>query len=380
MTGPYSGGVNVSRSSASNIDSVSAWRSQAAERWKTSLPERGLPSPGSVEMVALGLWEAEVWKDPRAALSQVGSSAVPELSKRAQAYARDLSGALGASLGSAPSSLAPALLSALSEVRWELFAHQSGVEVLGTCADHHRVNLATTPTGLADCHLKVTGVQDPRQLANVCSAVAELSSKTSTKAMTVVRSVDLRSSLGTFSDQAPVLGLSGNGRGVSLLSSVAFDLAATRGVLFHEVGHQVDKALAHPGQSFRSTEADTPFGKTTHPEDYPSPQVVGQAAEDFADSHAQLILDWNAIEANPDLLIHARGKVGEKLAWIRDKAYRQPVPPPSERYQAIERQVLAQATPFSDLGNFYDSVNGWLYGREVPADHKAWLETHFSAV
>jgi hypothetical protein len=43
---------------------ISAWRALAAERWKAELPERGAPSSVEVEMVALGLWEAEIWKDP----------------------------------------------------------------------------------------------------------------------------------------------------------------------------------------------------------------------------------------------------------------------------------------------------------------------------
>ncbi|MGE0492957.1 MAG: hypothetical protein AB7S38_27345 [Vulcanimicrobiota bacterium] len=335
-------------------------------------PHARPPSISEQQLVCLDTFEASLWPDPAAALvpGPVKSCADPRLA----GYLRDLSSSLTlvAGLGG---TWHPGLVAGLTGLAWDSISGAKGFVMLGTCAEHRRVNQALGPTHQGDCQVAITGVRHPRQLEQVRAAVKELSEKTGTRAMTVLRSVNLRTSLGTLPDGSAVLGLAGGGTAVSLLASLCFDLDSTRGVLFHEVGHLVDAALSPAG--FRSEQPDTPFGKTSSPADYPSPEVVGNAAEDFADCHAQLILDWKAIEADPDLMVHARGRLGGKLAWIREHAYRQPVPPPSARLLAIRGEVAGGATPFDGLDKFHEAVNSWLYGRSLPAQQAGWLESRF---
>lgn len=337
-----------------------------------SWPHSRPPSASEQQLVSLDTFEAGLWHDPAAALvpGPPGRCADPRLA----GYIRDLSSALGCLAGTS-GTLHPGLVAGLTGLGWDSIRGTASFEMLGTCLEHRRVNQAVSPTHEGACQLAITGVRDPRQLEHVRAAVSELSEKTGTKAMTVLRSVNLRTSLGTLPDGAAVLGLAGGGTSVSLLASLCFDARSTRAVLFHEVGHLVDAALSPTG--FRSEQPDTPFGKTNSPADYPSPEVVGNAPEDFADCHAQLILDWKAIDADPDLLVHARGRLGEKLAWIREHAYRQPVPPPSPRLLAIRGEVTGGASPFKNLDDFYAAVNSWLYGRALPPQQVNWLEGRF---
>lgn len=349
------------------MNSVSQLRHQAQQRLKPFV--YGFATSSEVELTALGLWEQEVFQ---ASPSPLVAQTPPDLTSARARYARDLVAQLG---GSAAHWLQPALWQSLEAFRWDLLAEGQGLQVLGTCQDHHRVNRALAPVAQGVCEVAISGAPGPEQLERLRAALEELSQKTATRAMTVVRSVDVRTSLGSLPDGSPILGLAGTGRGVSLLRRMLDQDDSTRGVLFHEVGHKVDQALALPGTGFRSLAADTPFGKSERTADYPSPQVVGNAPEDFADCHAQLILDWDAIEKNPDRLIHARGEVGQKLAWIREHAYRMPVPPPSSQFCALLAAVDRGQAPFNSRQHFFDCVNDWLYGRPLEPALADWLDT-----
>lgn len=116
---------------------------------------------------------------------------------------------------------------------------------------------------------------------------------------------------------------------------VTHDLDALRWVVFHEVGHSLDRLGIYSGRP------DSPFGKGPFITQYardPGPGASGLPQEtlgrieDFAETNSAVLFHWDRYKACPDLLYACGDKVAaDKQAWILDKVYDQPLPPPSER-------------------------------------------------
>jgi hypothetical protein len=340
------------------------------------LTESGCQHPlkSEVELTALNLVEEFVRTQPEQALTQAPQAKIksPLGQKYAQALATSARGLAGAAAGHA---LNPALTQVLNDVRWNsIDEKQPGMTMLGTIEDAAIANKAVSPQAELDWDVKVSGHWNQQQLDNVTKAVNELSEQTGTKAMTVLREVHLRTHLGSL-EEGPILGVTRTMGPVALRREQTEHLNTTRWLLFHEVGHQVDRALSGGPGKFRSHAPDAPFGKSDNPDEYIDPHQLGCPHEDFADCHARLIMNMDGVRENPDLHVHGRGALGEKMAWIRKTAYREETPEPSSAFKDILNAVK-QKSPFADKSSFFQGVNTYLDSpAKLPAEQRDWVRS-----
>lgn len=355
--------------------SLSRLRAQAKARLQANQPQSYCLS-SEIELGALNLLEEYVKSDPEAAI--VEGTEVPGEGMTAN-YARALALSAARMAGASGShALSPALTKVLEEVRWESVKEQNpGLELMGRLDEVARANKATSSKESMEWGVKITGHWQPQQLENVNSAVQELGRKTGTKALNLLREVHLRTHLGSLPN-GPILGLTRTVGAIALEREQSEHKGATRWLVFHEVGHQLDRYLSGSSRKFRSHQGDSPFGKSSEPSDYVDSEQVGSAHEDFADCHARAIYDLDQIEAQPDLYLHARGPLGEKMAWILEHGYGLKVPPATPEFEARLESVERGESPFRDRTDFHRSVNLYL---DRPAlldeSQRAWLEQHF---
>lgn len=352
----------------------------AVQRLQSTYPQNQMFLSSEKELAALNVLEEFVRTNPGECLqkSPQAPSASPTSDLASHYGEHLLLSAQRAAGGAAGHSLTPAISQALSEVHWELLKdQQSGFTLLGTVDDLATANKATAPVAGMDWGVKITGYWNDHQRENVEKAVTELSRKTGTKAMNLLREVHLSTYLGTL-PEGPILGITRTVGPVAILREQSELNGNTRWILFHEVGHQLDRFLAKSSVRFRSHDADTPFGKTDRVQDYVHPSLLGSPHEDFADTHAMTILHWDEIKANPDLYLHARGEIGRKMSWILTNAYKEEIPAPSERLVALYRRVDEGQTPFADRADFEAAVNDYVRVPEsLSGERREWLNSVF---
>lgn len=354
------------------------FRQVALQRLQSTYPQNQMFVSSEKELAALNVLEEYVRTNPGDCLQQAPEAPSPS-SDLASKYGEHLLLAAQRAAGMGTGhTLAPALTQALSEVHWNLLEdQQSGFTLLGTVDDLATANIAAAPTTEMDWGVKITGHWNERERENVEKAVTELSRKTGTKAMNLLREVHLSTYLGTL-PEGPILGITRTVGPVAILREQAELNGNTRWILFHEVGHQLDRFLAKSSVRFRSHDADTPFGKTDRVQDYVHPSLLGSPHEDFADTHAMTILHWDEIKANPDLYLHARGEIGRKMSWILKNAYKEEIPAPSEGLVELYGRVDGGQTPFADRADFEAAVNAYVRIPEtLSSERREWLNSSF---
>ena len=162
----------------------------------------------------------------------------------------------------------------------------------------------------------------------------------------------------------------------------------TRWVLFHEMGHLVDNTGGY------SQRPDSPFGKGDSVTPYGG---LGDAREDFAETHADVLKNWDQIQANPDLYVHAGGETGAKRAWILSQVYGREIPAPSEncrKFLELQHgegpafdQMPVLKTPGPAFQQFRKLIVNGLQsatstpGSEAPADRDAldWARAYLTS-
>ncbi|MBT9583948.1 hypothetical protein IV102_11445 [bacterium] len=335
--------IKVSRTSAPPVlpvlaevlDTVQMGSTHPADPWRQAARLRlSHPISSEVELTGLALFEKSLLAAP---------SELVKADRRAEnsLYV----GALASLAGLGNAGLSPAVMHILDDFHcWK----QTGrLRTLGECADQVVAARSAGPSvtldsGLQGYGLPLHGPLSDHQVANVEMALQEIVRKTDSKALHLVKEIYLRPFLAESVDahgEARLVDGLAHGRGqVGLLNATAQDLNATRTALFHELGHELDHILSGGTTFFRSSQSDSPFGQG----DSVSAYAGTNAAEDFAETHATLIEDWDKIRACPDLFIHGRGQVGQKLAWIWQKGYREPLPHPSASWQAAQQDMDGQ--------------------------------------
>ena len=227
-----------------------------------------------------------------------------------------------------------------------VFAQAGSMRTVGDLPDVLMAARTLGPTAqvevMKDYSIPVHGFIKPEELTHIIEALREVVGKTETKALHLVREIYLRpflaESLGQDGQPQLVDGLAyGRGR-VGLINATAREPQALRRAFFHELGHELDRVLSGGSTFFRSEQSDNPFGKTGERSHYLSDYATTSPAEDFAECHGQLILDWQGVRECPDLFVHSRGVVGEKLAWIWQKGYRLELPPPSKNWSELQKR------------------------------------------
>lgn len=164
--------------------------------------------------------------------------------------------------------------------------------------------------------------------------------------------------LGKRDEPTNVVGLAGD-RTVALERALIADPKLLQIKLDHEIGHLVDQHLAPTGQQWRSHGKDTPFGKGATVSEY----AGLNAHEDFAETHAVLLRDWEKVQADPLLAVHARGDVGRKMAWILSHAYGIEVGETPAAVAETLRRVDAGESPYGwrdAAGTLHGAREGYL--------------------
>lgn len=255
-------------------------------------------------------------------------------------------GALAAVLGSGPSTLTPGLCKLLSHFNPEaVFKNEGGgwrslaayQEVMGA------VSTVQLPSGI-----ELRGAWNERELALAESTFQDLEKK-------LPGSQKLIRSLTTSTYVAGRVDAEGNenfavggrfyGEGDISSQRPVGDGRAFQEVVAHEVGHAKDRELAKSPEGFASEEPGSPFLGTRDRSDYVSDYATTLGREDFAETHRDLVTNWNKIMKTSDLSLHANGALGEKRRYILE-SYGAPVPPPSERLKKALEAVESGQSPF----------------------------------
>jgi hypothetical protein len=212
--------------------------------------------------------------------------------------------------------------------------------------------------------MKLGGLYNATEAATLQQALQALIEVASPEIVQhVLKDLEVTTVLGHMGAGA-VGGLAEHGT-VVLSRSLLSDPGKLKQTLFHEFGHLVDENCASPGLEYASDAADSPFGKGVDPAAYASPYAQANRHEDFAETHAYLMLHWNEIQKDEAGEISARGEFGQKLGWILQHAYRQPVPsPPPSLLSAVNdlnQWHLAEGNP--GLGQQFQQDLGALLSR-----------------
>ena len=191
--------------------------------------------------------------------------------------------------------------------------------------------------------VKVYGAQNANELENIRKSVARMQDLGADAALDSTKEIHLRKTVGEFVDNKgkstgeTIGGLGGDHDGKMIISR---ESAATQHgsdhVVHHEVAHNIDASrgkevtfnFTGEDQTYREwiTEANEghPFGKGQSVSDY----GAKNSAEDFAETHRELIGNWERIKADPDRYIHGNGEIGQKFKWMMENVYGQKVPEP----------------------------------------------------
>jgi len=117
-------------------------------------------------------------------------------------------------------------------------------------------------------------------------------------------------------------------------------------VLYHETAHELDRRHDNI-----SSAPGSPFGQTANPLDYVSEYATTSPTEDFAETHADLVVNWELFMQTPDVYLHGEGGQAEKRRFILERCYGVSVSPPSERWQQLTEDACAPGSPFYQSGN-----------------------------
>lgn len=120
------------------------------------------------------------------------------------------------------------------------------------------------------------------------------------------------------------------------------DLART---LYHEAGHELYSRFANVCSA-----PDSPFGRTSSPLDYVSEYAMVSPEEDFAETHADMLANWDLFSQARDVYMFGEGGQAEKRRFILEKCYGFTVAPPGERWQRLTEDACAAGSPFCGAG------------------------------
>lgn len=280
--------------------------------------------PLVVESTALNLFERSLGTRPEAppqVALQFGSAgdaftlhSLP-VSDNARGLARQGQYLSFLSATSGAGALSPALLTILEDFNTDKL-QQLARSPLGMV-------LAASTSSVPFVHegVQVSGCRSQREKTNLTESLSYLKDRCPT-ALDSCKLVVLESALLPDGPETVTHGQVFVGQPTALLRrSVCDTPESTQWVLFHEIGHLMDNAQGYTQRS------DSPFGKGQSVSSY---AAEAGPQEDFAETHADVLKNWDQIKANPDLYVHASGETGQKRAWILENVYQQKVAPASE--------------------------------------------------
>ena len=309
-----------------------------------TMPE--VPTPGPSPWGTAALVPVSQTAKPDPALTRLGGMA------SCSAYTANLAAILGGNGGC----LAPAVFQALSGFQSEAIVQRGGDGWRYQGSSQDRFTAAgTVSTVKLGNGTELLGAWSPQEVQVVDQALSHMD-KCLPGSGSLVKKLELGSYLGGREREEGkqdfgVAGFSYGDREIGVVrpGKAEHSVKAFANTVYHEAGHEKDRALATPPNAFYSRQPGSPFLGTRDPDDYVSGYATILPEEDFAETHADLVTNFDKIMGSSDLSLWANGALGAKRRDILEK-YGQSVPPPSERLaQALER-VKSGDSPFGWKG------------------------------
>lgn len=326
------------------------FRAMARQRLEASLAN---PSPNLVEFTALQLAEHK-YLEPRAEglLAPVLDSQQPRHGMLGNSVY--MSSIISAQLACHPA-LAPTLIQVLGDLDpKKIFSNtNSNGSNAWNIAGENLSNqiLAGQAVGARGQVLgfELTGVLHPEEQGKVQNALQPLLNQIGPDRLkNILKNIHIQTMLGEMqnSNSKETMGGLGGGGMVALARDALLNPDRAKDYLGHELGHLIDE---ESGQTFRcgrlSDHPQSPFGKGDHRNDFRSDYASRNASEDFAETHADLMLNWEQYKKFPELGILARGKYGEKLAFIAQNCYNWQLPALRPALQKVADDVRNGDSP-----------------------------------
>ena len=350
------------------------YRAEARQRLGDGVDERTL------ELGALQLYENSLLATtgspiPRPMVHPQVFQATRSLDSLAGYTAGLVGGGLGAAAVASLAGFSPTLL-------WSPDAETSRLKILGEPAVLDKVASELAPrfrVSFPDHEVWVTGNVLAEHRTLIGEALAQLHDSVGNEAFQQLKRVHIRPYLGQLSDRG------GEMAGLAALATPdALFIKASQleererfaGTLFHEFGHLQDARKADFwSQHYRSLSPGSPFGNGSD-FDFVSDYARTKPTEDLAETHRFLIENWQAIQSEPQLWIHANGQLGDKLAWVLEQFYDRPVAPLGKDMKQSLKDVEAGRAPFSNRDEFQEKLQQFLQGlpSEATAEQQDYLQ------
>lgn len=346
------------------------YRVEARQRLGEAADER------TVELGALQLFENATQAGTRNGEARTQKFKLKRTLDSVAGYMAGLSGGpVGAATVAALNGFSPTLL-------WDPGAEESRLKVFGepTVLDKVATELAPRfSVSFPDHEVWVTGNVLPEHRETIGGALAQLHRCAGNEAFRKLKRVHVRPYLGQIGEKGGAIG------GLASLTTPEALFVKTSQLdqagefadtLFHEFGHLQDGIKADLwSESYASLSPGTPFGNGGN-FDFVSEYARSQPIEDLAETHSFLIKNWDKIQAEPQLWIHANGELGDKLKWILDKFYDRPVESLGQGMKQSLKDVRKGRTPFPNSEEFQEKLQQFLQGQavEVTPEQQAFLD------
>ncbi|MBX3172402.1 MAG: hypothetical protein KF760_33670 [Candidatus Eremiobacteraeota bacterium] len=340
------------------------YRVEARQRLGDGVDERTL------ELAALQLYENTI-------LARAGNPGpAPKVHPQVFQATRSLDSVAGYTAGLVGGGLGAVAVAALAgfspTLLWEPGAEESRLKILGEPAVLDKVASELAPrfsVSFPDHEVWVTGSVRPEQRTLIGEALAQLHNCIGNEAFQQLKKVHVRPYLGQLSRSGgEIAGLAALSTpdAVFLKASQLENKEQFAGTLFHEFGHLRDARKADFwSQRYLSISPHSPFGNGGD-FDFVSDYARSKPTEDLAETHRFLIENWDKVQTEPQLWIHANGDLGDKLAWVLDKFYDRAVPPLGKEMKQALKEVKRGLAPFSNREDFQEKLQQFL--QKLPSE------------
>ncbi|MBX3172658.1 MAG: hypothetical protein KF760_34995 [Candidatus Eremiobacteraeota bacterium] len=309
------------------------------------------PGPDLIEFTALQLVEHKYLEQGSGEVAPAPAAGQPKFGMLGNpAYM----GALASSQLACMPALAPVLIDVLGDLDpQKIFgtANFNGenkwIIAGGSLADQIKVSQAVGAQGQV-LGIPLTGVIDPGEQGRLAKALQPIWDQMGPERVKkILKNLHIQTLLGEMQNgsAAGMAGLGGNGQ-VAISRDALLDHEKAKDYLGHEIGHLVDEEMgAKFGLTRLSDAPGSPFGQGLEAGDFRSDYARRNRMEDFAEAHADLMLNWRQYKQFPELGLLARGKYGEKLTFIAQQCYDWYLAPARPHLQEMAEAVRSGQSP-----------------------------------
>jgi hypothetical protein len=214
--------------------------------------------------------------------------------------------------------------------RWRTYSNFDEMTTVNRALEPNPPTLKYTNEFGGEVEVKVYGSSNKAQVDNVRNSVDRMVNVGGDNALMNTSEIHIRNNVGEILDPTTgqrlsgIGGLGGKRSGEMVISAEqASSRHSADHVIHHEIGHNIDASKGTGGRYWGSDDPGSPFGKGASVSSY----GAKNATEDFAETHRELIGNWEKIKADPDRYIHYNGDIGKKYQWQLENIYGQKIPP-----------------------------------------------------